>query len=79
MAAIRGESAWQPEWELQAIVVSVDLWRLLLATRAVALVQTDASAALGVVRRLARRTLAMNNLAAELGLRLPCMEMYTLR
>ena len=53
--------------------MSVGLWRPLLATRAVALVQTDASAALGVARRLAGRTLAMNNLAAELGLRLQCM------
>ena len=55
------------------IVVSVDLWRLLLATRAVALAQTDASAALGVARGLAGRTAAMHNLAAELSLRLQCM------
>ena len=48
MAVIHGDSAWQAEWELLAIVVSGDLWRPLLATRAVALVQTDASAALGV-------------------------------
>ena len=32
MAAIHGDSAWQPEWELLAIVVSVDLWRPRLAT-----------------------------------------------
>ena len=37
------------------IVVSVYLWRPLLATRAVALVQIDASGALGVARKLAGR------------------------
>ena len=73
MAAIHGDLAWQPEWELLAFVVPVDLWRPLLATRTVALVQTDAFAALGVARRLARRTPAVNNLEAELGLRLQCM------
>ena len=64
--AILGDSAWQLEWELPAIVVSFDLWRPTLATRAVALVQTDASAALGVARRLAGRTPAVNHLTAEL-------------
>ena len=73
MAVIHRDSAWQAEWELLAIVVSVDLWRPLLATRAVTLVQTDFSAARGVARRLAGRAPAMNNLAAELGLRLQCM------
>ena len=42
------------------IVVSVDFERPLLATRAVALVQTDASAALGVARKLAGRAPTMN-------------------
>ena len=69
MAASHGDPAWQPKWELLAVFVSVDLWRHC----SVALVRTDASAALGVVRGLARRSLPVNNLAAELGLRLQCM------
>ena len=40
MAAIHRDSAWQSLWELPAVVVSVDLWRLLLATRAVVLYLT---------------------------------------
>ena len=72
--SVNSDSAWQPAWELQPIAVSVDRWRPLLATRAVvALVNTDASAAFGVARRLAGRTLAMDYLAAELGLRLRCV------
>ena len=55
------------------LVVSVDLRRPLLATRAFAFVQTDSSAALGVARTLAGHGPATNNLAAELGLRLGCM------
>ena len=73
MAAIHGDSEWQPEWELLAGVVSVDLWRPLFETRAVALVHTDASAALGVARRLTGRTPAVNHLVAELDFRLQCM------
>ena len=61
MPATHGDSAWLP-----AFVMSFDLWRPLLARRAVAPVQTDASAASGVVRRLAGRTPAMSNLASEL-------------
>ena len=43
------------------IVVSVGLWRPLLAMKAVTLVQNDTSAALVVARRLAPRSPTMNS------------------
>ena len=40
MATIHDHAVWQQKWELPAFVVSVDLWRPLLATGAVASKQT---------------------------------------
>ncbi|CAK0883204.1 unnamed protein product, partial [Prorocentrum cordatum] len=67
--ATRGDPAWQAEWELLALLVAVDCWLPRLEDEALALLQTDATAALFSAARLAGRTPLMNALAAELALR----------
>ncbi|CAK0835747.1 unnamed protein product [Prorocentrum cordatum] len=67
--ATRGDPAWQAEWELLALLVAVDCWMPRLKDEALALLQTDATAALFSAARLAGRTPLMNALAAELALR----------
>ncbi|CAK0840856.1 unnamed protein product, partial [Prorocentrum cordatum] len=67
--ADRGGPAWQAEWELLALLVAVGCWLPRLKDEALALLQTDATAALFSAARLAGRTPHMNALAAELALR----------
>jgi len=67
--AVKGDPAWQAEWELLAVLVAVDTWLPHLRAQAVTLLQADATAALYDATCMAGRTPAMNALAAELALR----------
>ena len=53
MQAIAGDSAWQPEWELLAIFLSVAIWAPRMQGSHSCLLQADAKAALGVAERIA--------------------------
>jgi hypothetical protein len=72
----RGDPAWQAEWELLAVLIAVDTWLPRLRCQAMCLVQTDATAALHDVARMAGRTPAMNALAAELALRFESAQVH---
>ena len=72
----RGDPAWQAEWELLAVLIAVDTWLPRLRCQAMCLVQTDATAALHDVARMAGRTPAMNALSAELALRFESAQVH---
>jgi hypothetical protein len=74
--AKRGDPAWQAEWELLAVLIAVDTWLPRLRGQAMCVVQTDATAALHDVARMAGRTPAMNALAAELALRFESAQIH---
>ena len=71
LKATRGDPAWQAEWELLAVLIAIDTWLARLHSQAMCLVQTDATAALHDVMRMAGRTPAMNALTAELAASTP--------
>ena len=75
LKAVRGESAWQPELELLAILVAFDAW-LPGGRSQTWRLQADATAALGACARRAGRTPHMNALAAEIGLRLESVGVF---
>ena len=68
--AARGDPAWQAEWELFVLLISVDVWLPHLHGQCLCLFQSDATAALHSAARMAGRTPIMNALAAEMALRL---------
>lgn len=68
----RGDAAWQAEWEL------FDLWLPHFKDQTLALIQTDATAALYSSARSASRTPIMNALAAELALRFESASVHVL-
>jgi len=72
----KGDPAWQAEWELLAVLIAVDTWLPRLHCQAMCLVQTDATAALHDVARMAGRTPAMNAMAAELALRFESAQVH---
>ena len=70
-SAVRGDPAWQAEWELLAILVSLHAFeKEVSAARFLVKVQSDSMAALGVALKLASPRHLMNALAAELALKL---------
>ena len=78
LRAIRGDPAWQAEWELLAALVSLDLWLPRLRGRALCLVQMDATAALYTIINQSGKTPVMNALAAEVALRMECADIQTI-
>ena len=77
LQAILGDPAWQAEWELFAILLAIDSWLPHLQGKRAALIQTDATAALFNVERMAGRTPAMNSITAEIALRLEAADVMT--
>ena len=77
--AAEDESAFMPEYELMAILISVKLWGARLVKQSVAFaVQADSCAALGVAIKLASPRPLMNAVAAELALELETLGVHTL-
>jgi hypothetical protein len=72
----RGDPAWQAEWELLTVLIAIDTWLPRLRCQAMCLVQTDATAALHDVQRLAGRTPAMNAMSAELAIRFESAQVH---
>ena len=70
--ATRGDPAFQAEWELFTLLLAVDRWLGDVRGEGLALLQTDATAALFAAARSAGRTAPMNALAVEIALRLEC-------
>ena len=51
LRAVRGDPAWQAEWELLAALLAIDLWLPRLRGRALCLFQMDATAALYTIMK----------------------------
>jgi hypothetical protein len=64
-----GDPAFQAEWELYAILISIVVWQSRLAGGHVACLETDSKAALFACAKLSSNTPTMNSIAAEIGLR----------
>ena len=67
--AFRGDPAWQAEWELLAILISLHAFHdKLMSVRAHVVVQSDSMAALGAAMKVSSSSYYMNALAAEIAL-----------
>ena len=64
-----GDPAFQAEWELFAILISIVVWQDKLADTHVACLETDSKAALYACAKWSSNTPSMNLIAAEIGLR----------
>ena len=70
-----GDPAGQAIWEFLAIVVAIFRWGRFFARRIrVPLLKSDSMSALGAARKLASPAPALNWLAAELSIRLECLD-----
>jgi len=64
-----GDPAFQAEWELFAILISLVVWEARMADAHVACLESDSQAALYACARWSSNTPSMNLIAAEIGLR----------
>ena len=69
-----GDPAYQAEWELFAILISIAVWQDRLADAHVACIETDSKAALYACAKLSSNTPTMNSIAAEIGLRVVSLQ-----
>ena len=75
--AVRGDPAWQAEWEILAALVAVDVWLPRLRGQTLCLIQMDATAALFSIMKSTGKTPVMNAMCAEIALRLECARVQT--
>ena len=67
--AARGDPAWQTEWEMLAVLISLEVWKAKLVNSKVA-IQTDNTATMYAALHLKSGKAIMNAMAGEISLRI---------